>query len=53
MLVTLSEGDKMARLGLVGPDILHTLQEPEHASPENHASKWRPEYASYMIEGES
>lgn len=52
MLVTLSERDKTARLALVGPNILKALQEPEHADPDHHTSKWRPEYASYMIEGE-
>ena len=39
------------RLSLVGPEILLTLQRPETDDPENHHTKWRPEYASYMIEG--
>ena len=51
MLVTLSEREKTARLALVGPNILSKLQEPEHTDPDHHTSKWRPEYASYMIEG--
>ncbi|KAL5493226.1 hypothetical protein EMCRGX_G014373 [Ephydatia muelleri] len=51
MLVTLSEQEKAARLALVGPNILSKLQEPEHTDPDHHTSKWRPEYASYMIEG--
>ena len=40
-----------ARLSLIGPDILEELQEPESTDPDNHYTKWRPEYASYMIEG--
>ena len=42
---------KKPRLSLVGPEILLTLQRPETDDPDNHHTKWRPEYASYMIEG--
>ncbi len=52
-LVSLDDSAKVARLSLVGPDILESLQAPEHQSPDDHDTKWRPEYASYMIEGSS
>ena len=44
---------KKPRLSLVGPEILLTLQRPETDDPDNHHTKWRPEYASYMIEGDA
>ncbi len=51
-LVTLDCEKEEARLSLVGPDILDTLQKPEYNDPLHHMTKWRPEYASYMIEGQ-
>ncbi len=51
-LVTLDKDKKVAKLSLVGPDILPGLQLPESEDPAHHTTKWRPEYASYMIEGE-
>ncbi len=39
------------QLSLLGPQILDTLQEPENSDPVHHKTKWRPEYASFMIEG--
>lgn len=51
MLVTLDEEAKKARLSLIGPDILDDLQQPESSDPLHHKTKWRPEYAGYMIEG--
>ncbi len=39
------------QLSLLGPQILYTLQEPERSDPVHHQTKWRPEYASFMIEG--
>ena len=47
----MDEEGKRARLSLLGPEILTGLQQPEENDP-NHLTKWRPEYASYMIEGE-
>ena len=41
----------MAKLSLIGPDILEVLKRPEREDPHNHDTKWGPEYASYMIEG--
>lgn len=39
------------QLSLLGPTILDTLQQPENSDPIHHQTKWRPEYASFMIEG--
>ena len=50
-LVTLDSANGKARLSLIGPDILTGLQQPESNDPIHHKSKWRPEFASYMIEG--
>ena len=50
--MTLDHGQKRAQLSLVGPAILEELQRPEDEDPDDHQTKWRPEYASYMIEGE-
>ena len=50
-LVTVDNVQHTAKLSLVGPDILDELQQPESSDPINHTTKWRPEYASYMIEG--
>ncbi len=50
-LVSLDDRAQVARLSLLGPEILMTLQTPELEYPDNHDTKWRPEYASYMIEG--
>ena len=50
-LVTVDEKEQKARLSLLGPTILKMLQEPEQSDPDNHQTKWRPEYGSYMIEG--
>ena len=52
-LVVLDHEAKKPRLSLVGPEILQTLQRPETDDPYNHHTKWRPEYASYMIEGDA
>ena len=45
--------DKAERvqLSLLGPSILETLQQPENSDPIHHQTKWRPEYAAFMIEG--
>lgn len=50
-LITLDSANEKAKLSLIGPDILTGLQQPESNDPIHHKSKWRPEYASYMIEG--
>ena len=49
--MVLDHAAKKPRLSLVGPQILQILQQPETDDPANHHTKWRPEYASYMIEG--
>lgn len=51
MLVKFDHEGKQVRLCLRGQDILPILQEPEKENPEKVTSLWRPEYASYMIEG--
>lgn len=51
MLITLDQEKKKAQLSLIGPDILDDLQQPESSDPVHHKTKWRPEYAGYMIEG--
>jgi glutamate--cysteine ligase catalytic subunit len=50
-LIELDHAAKKPQLSLVGPKILEILQQPETDDPDNHHTKWRPEYASYMIEG--
>lgn len=50
-LVKFDDKNQRVQLSLVGPDILKTLQEPENTDPVHHKTKWRPEYASFMIEG--
>lgn len=50
-LVAIDPEKKRAQLHLLGPDILVGLQVPETEDPDHHTTKWRPEYASYMIEG--
>lgn len=50
-LITLDKDQKKAQLSLIGPNILDGLQQPESNDPLHHKSKWRPEYAAYMIEG--
>ncbi len=50
-LVKLDHETKKPKLSLLGPTLLEILQKPEVSDPENHHTKWRPEYASYMIEG--
>ena len=49
--MVLDHDAKKPQLSLVGPKILEILQQPETDDPDNHHTKWRPEYASYMIEG--
>jgi glutamate--cysteine ligase catalytic subunit len=51
-LVKVDRENKTAKLSLMGPQILDELQKPELDEPDDHETKWRPEYASYMIEGE-
>lgn len=50
-LITLDREKEKAQLSLIGPKILDDLQQPESNDPLHHKSKWRPEYAAYMIEG--
>ncbi|MEQ2230016.1 hypothetical protein ILYODFUR_024932 [Ilyodon furcidens] len=51
MLVELDDNDEKVRLVLNGGDVLETLQEQGEKINPNHPTLWRPEYASYMIEG--
>ncbi len=53
MLLKFDDKTERVQLSLMGPHILNTLQVPENSDPVHHQSKWRPEYASFMIEGMS
>lgn len=50
-LVKYDHVNQRALLSLRAHDILLKLQEKEHNNPSGVKSLWRPEYASYMIEG--
>eukprot|EP00172_Hildenbrandia_rubra_P002640 Plantae.Rhodophyta-Hildenbrandia_rubra.ctg3638.p1 GENE.Plantae.Rhodophyta-Hildenbrandia_rubra.ctg3638~~Plantae.Rhodophyta-Hildenbrandia_rubra.ctg3638.p1 ORF type:complete len:732 (-),score=106.62 Plantae.Rhodophyta-Hildenbrandia_rubra.ctg3638:1155-3350(-) len=52
MLLAFTE-DKRVRLLLRGPEILEELQKEEHAQPQGSSVPvlWRPEYATWMVEG--
>ena len=52
MLISVNERERKARVSLMGPKILPSLQTAEAEDPKNHLSKWRPEYGCYVIEGE-
>ncbi|XP_035659867.1 glutamate--cysteine ligase catalytic subunit-like [Branchiostoma floridae] len=51
MLVVLDENNRTARLSLKGNQVLEQLEKRERESPNDPPTTWRPEYASYMIEG--
>lgn len=51
MLVEINNESKTAKLRLNAGEILDILQEKEKNFPNDHPTTWRPEYASYMIEG--
>uniref|UniRef100_A0A8D2ZXJ0 Glutamate--cysteine ligase n=1 Tax=Scophthalmus maximus TaxID=52904 RepID=A0A8D2ZXJ0_SCOMX len=51
MLLELDETDEKVRLVLNGGEVLDTLQDQGEKINPNHPTLWRPEYASYMIEG--
>ncbi|ESO07411.1 hypothetical protein HELRODRAFT_76604 [Helobdella robusta] len=51
MLVNLNDKTKKAALVLNAQPILEKLMEDEYKHPEEHQTTWRPEYASYMVEG--
>jgi glutamate--cysteine ligase catalytic subunit len=50
-LISMDHDNQRATLALLGPKLLEVLQQSETNDPQNHQAKWRPEYASYMIEG--
>ena len=52
MLISVNERERKARVSLMGPKILPSLQVAEAEDPKNHLSKWRPEYGCYVLEGE-
>ena len=47
----LDKEKKKATFSLKAEELLSKLQEPEKRGEENLSSLWRPEYASYMVEG--
>lgn len=51
MLVKFDDESKTARLRLDADRVLEILQQQEKDTPHDHPSTWRPEYASYMVEG--
>eukprot|EP00058_Branchiostoma_floridae_P002991 XP_002588479.1 hypothetical protein BRAFLDRAFT_259575 [Branchiostoma floridae] len=51
MLVVLDENNRTARLSLKGNQVLEQLEKRERESPNDYPASWRPEYASYHIEG--
>ncbi|XP_021359710.1 glutamate--cysteine ligase catalytic subunit-like isoform X2 [Mizuhopecten yessoensis] len=51
MLVKFDDEKKTARLRLDADRVLAILQQQEKETPHDHPSTWRPEYASYMVEG--
>ncbi|XP_034118457.1 glutamate--cysteine ligase [Drosophila albomicans] len=51
IIVKFDDEQKVARVALKAQDLLHKLNEKEHADPKGVKSLWRPEYGAYMIEG--
>lgn len=51
LLIKFDHEKKKALLSLRGQEVLHHLQEKELTNPSEVKSLWRPEYASYMVEG--
>ncbi|XP_062138102.1 glutamate--cysteine ligase [Drosophila sulfurigaster albostrigata] len=51
IIVKFDDEHKVARVALKAQDLLHKLNEKEHADPKGVKSLWRPEYGAYMIEG--
>ncbi|KZS07939.1 Glutamate--cysteine ligase catalytic subunit [Daphnia magna] len=51
MLVKFNHEEKKAQLSLRAQDLLPVLQITEKENPEKASSLWRPEFASYMVEG--
>ncbi|XP_069107021.1 glutamate--cysteine ligase catalytic subunit-like [Argopecten irradians] len=51
MLVKFDDEKKTARLRLDADRVLAILQQREKDTPHDHPTTWRPEYASYMVEG--
>ncbi|XP_060665158.1 glutamate--cysteine ligase [Drosophila nasuta] len=51
IIVKFDDEKKVARVALKAQDLLHKLNEKEHADPKGVKSLWRPEYGAYMIEG--
>ena len=51
VLVKMDKESKSCKLLLKAEELLNELQIPEKRGDADLASLWRPEYASYMIEG--
>ncbi|XP_046839133.1 glutamate--cysteine ligase catalytic subunit-like isoform X3 [Xenia sp. Carnegie-2017] len=51
VVVKFDHAKKKAKLLLKGQDLLPKLQEEEHNNPGKNETSWKPEYASYMLEG--
>ncbi len=52
-LITLDDRNQVARVSLMGTDVLARLQIPQKEDPDRHATRWAPEYAEYVIEGKN
>ena len=51
LVLKMDKENKVARLSLRAEEMLKVLRQPEDEDQENLEALWRPEYASYMIEG--
>ncbi|XP_022691080.1 glutamate--cysteine ligase catalytic subunit-like isoform X1 [Varroa jacobsoni] len=51
ILIKFDDEDKTAKLSLRANELLPVLQQEEKTNPTKCKSLWRPEFASYMIEG--
>ncbi len=50
-VLNLKDGTKEAKVSLRAKELLEQLQVAENSGKKDLASLWRPEYASYMVEG--
>ncbi len=51
MVLKVDDANKKVRVALRAKELLAELQKPENEGRKKLASLWRPEYASYMVEG--
>ncbi len=50
-VIRVDDATKTVRVALRAKELLAKLQEPENSGQKDLPSLWRPEYASYMVEG--